>query len=250
MGFGAFRYEHVSMEHADGTSQMLAPYGEIGVLALATRGKAQVKGLGMLRAALGSVQGFILDLPVTTAEARDGGRDVYGMAKFVADMDFTEEPGHRKVVLSEEEAHIFTLDVRTSGPVVADRAPTTTYSVHHGQLIETVVRFEGHRQAGLRGRASTLVLGEHPVADRLRSLDVVTQPLVVASYLDARLILPTGTPVGAARDYVGHLGRDRERGRLTVSYPGTGPIDLYAVPLGLRRVRESAATGAERATHA
>jgi hypothetical protein len=184
--------------------------------------------------AIGSSSGFILDLPVTTAEARDAGRNGYGMAKFLADMDFSEEPGHRKVMLSEEDVHIFTLSVRTSGPVLADRAPLPMYSVQHGQLIETVIRFQGHRQAGLGAGAGRLVLGEHPVADRLRALGVATEPVMVASYLDARLILPAGTSVGPARDYVGHVGRDRDRGRLTVAYPGTAPIDLYAVPAGIR----------------
>ncbi|TQM64672.1 acetoacetate decarboxylase family protein [Humibacillus xanthopallidus] len=239
IGLGVFRYEHVSVEDADGTIRLLAPYGEIAVVALASRGRSRVRGFGALQVAMGSSGGFILDLPVTTREACDGGRNGYGMAKFVADMDFTEEPGHRKVVLSEEDAHIFTLSVRASGPVLADREPAPMYSVQHGQLIETVIRFQGHRQSGLGAGAGRLVLGEHPVADRLRALGVATEPVMVGSYLDARLILPTGTSVGAARDYVGHLGRDRDRGRLTVAYPGTDPIDLYAVPAGILPSRVS-----------
>ena len=248
LAFGAFRYDHVSIDHADGASQMLAPYGEIAVVVLVSRGRSRVKGLGMLQAALGSGGEFILDLPVTTAEARDAGRAVYGMPKFVADMDFTEEPGHRTVELWEQDAHILTMEVRTHGPLMADHKPTTLYSVHDGQLIETVNRFQGYRQTGLGAGAGTLVLGEHPVADRLRALGVATQPLIVGTYLDARIILPTGTPVGVAREYVGHLGKDRERGRLTVSYPGTSPIDLSAVPPGLCRSVGPSPTGVEAAT--
>jgi hypothetical protein len=43
-------------------------------------------------------------------------------------------------------------------------------------------------------------------------------------------ILPAGEPVGPAeRPHVGHLGTDRELGRLTVSYDDAGePVDLYA----------------------
>ena len=172
-----------------------------------------------------------------------------GEAKFVADMDFAEDPGHRSVIVSEEKTHIFTIEVRASGPVLPDRAPMRTYSVQDGQLIETVIRFQGHRQTSLGARAGRLVLGQHPVADRLRALQVAQEPLLVASYLDARLILPAGRPVGPARDYPGHLGIERERGRLTVAYPGTGPIDLYAVPSGLHRSVASSATSAEGATH-
>lgn len=232
VGFGVFRYEHVSFEDADGTAELLAPYGEISVVALVSRTRPRLRGLGMLQATLSGAGGFILDLPVTTKEARDGGRIIYGLPKFVADMDFSEEPGRRKVVLSEEDAHIFTVEVHAGGPVMADRAPLTTYSVKDGQLIETRIRFLGHQQIGIGGRSGSLVLGDHPVSDRLRTLGVALEPLVVSSYLDARLILPTGTPVGPAHEYVGHLGQDRERGRLTVSYPGTGPIDLYELPGG------------------
>ena len=53
---------------------------------------------------------------------------------------------------------------------------------------------------------------------------------MAASYLDARLILPFGNPIGAAQDYAGYPGGDRARGRFTVEYPGTGPIDQYSVP--------------------
>jgi len=233
IGVGAFRYEHVSVEDADGTTRLLSPYGEIIVIALASHGRPRTRGLGSLRAAVGASTGFILDLPVTTAEARDGGRSGYGMAKFIADMDFTEEPGHRKVVLSEDGTHVFTLSARTSGPVLAQRSSITTYSVLHGQLIETVVRLDGHAQMGVGASAGRLVLGTHPVADRLRALEVARVPLLVASYLDVRLALPAGTAVGPARDYDGHRGGDRDRGRLTVSYPGTDQIDLYTVPAGI-----------------
>ena len=85
-----------------------------------------------------------------------------------------------------------------------------------------------------RGRtAGALQLGEHPVADQLRALGVSPEPLIVVSYLDARWILPAGNPIGAARDYTGYPGGDRMRGRFTVEYPGTGPIDQYSAPPGV-----------------
>lgn len=229
VGVMAFRYEHISVELADGTTRMLTPYGEIGVNALVSRRPTRVRGLGFLQAALGSAHGFVLELPVTTAEARDAGRQIWGLPKFVADMDFFEEPGRRAVELREEDAHIATFEVRAGGPVTADHAPLTTYSVLHGRLVETVIRFEGHRQAALGSSAGRITLGRHPVADRLRRIGLSESPLLVASYLDARLALPVGVPVASARGYPGHLGGSRELGRLTVTYPGTGPIDLCPV---------------------
>ncbi len=105
-------------------------------------------------------------------------------------------------------------------------------------LLETTVRFLGHRPARRGRQAGVLQLGRHPVADQLRALGISPEPLMVASYLDGRLISPFGNPIGAARDYTGYLGRDRPRARFTVEYPGTGPIDQYSVPPGVYRPQQ------------
>jgi hypothetical protein len=228
----AMRYREVSLSHADGTPDLLAPYGEVGVAALVTR-KPSPRGLPLLSPTMHDVGGFILDLPVTTAEACELGRKSFGLPKFVADMDFREEPTMRQVTIFEDDAEILTLRVRPGGRVSTDHAPVIMYSASGGDLIETTIRFSGHRQIGLGSRAGRLAPGSHPVADRLRSLSVSGEPLVVYNYLDARTILPSGTPVGTAGEYPGYVGKRRFRGRLTVEYPGTGPIDQYTVPRGI-----------------
>lgn len=228
----AMRYHEVSVSHADGTPALLAPYGEVLIGALVTR-KPSPRGLPLLMPAMHRVGGFILDLPVTTAEATELGRRLFGLPKFVADMDFREEPTLRQVKVCEGDAEILTLTVRPGGPVTTDHAPLIMYSVLHGDLLETSLRFLGHRQASLGRHVGKLSLGAHPVADRLRGLSVSAESLAVQSYLDARAILPAGNPVGTARDYPGYFGKDRLRGRLSVQYPGTDPIDQYTIPQGV-----------------
>ena len=228
----AMRYREISVSHADGTPDLLAPYGEVMIAALVTR-KPTPRGLPLLFPTKHHLGGFVLDLPVTTAEAYDLGRKVFGLPKFVADMDFREEPMRRQVKISEDGTEILTLTVRPEGPVVTDHAPVILYSALHGDLLETSVRFLGHRQVALGRHAGQLSLGAHPVADRLRGLSVSAEPLVVYNYLDARMILPFGNPIGTARDYPGYVGRDRLRGRLSVQYPGTGPIDQSTTPQGV-----------------
>ena len=229
---GAMRYREVSLSHADGTPDLIAPYGEAGVAALVTR-RPSPRGLPLLSPTMHDVGGFVLDLPVTTAEACELGRKFFGLPKFVADMDFREEPTLRQVKIFEDDAEILTLRVRPGGPVTTDHAPVIFYSALSGDLLETTMRFLGHRQVALGSRAGQLSLGSHAVADRLRSLSVSAEPLAVYNYLDARMILPSGTPVGTAGEYPGHIGKHRLRGRLTVEYPGTGPIDQYTVPRGI-----------------
>lgn len=111
----------------------------------------------------GQLRGFALHLPVTTIEARDGGIAGWGFPKFIADMDFTEDPGLRRVELSEGGSTILTLTVRPRGPVVADRRPPAANTTRHGELLQTV-----HRGARARGRTARTVAqdpqlpGPHP----------------------------------------------------------------------------------------
>jgi hypothetical protein len=174
---------------------------------------------------------FILHLPVTTLEARELGLALYGLPKFVADMDFDEEPSCRRVRLSEGNADILTLTVRPAGPVTVDRKPSVLYSVLHGELLQTTVSVLGHSQTRTGAAGGQLKLGEHPVADGLRELEISPEPLVTTSYLDHRAILPVGLPVGTADDYTGYSGVDRDRGRYTVRYADAEPIDKYAASI-------------------
>lgn len=220
----AFRYRDVSWARTDGTTGRLAPYGEISVAAVVTRGPVR-RGLPLLARRL---EGFVLHLPVTTAQARDGGREFWGYPKFVADMDFAESPTERRVVLSEAGARILSLTVRPGGPVLPERRPLVSYTSLGGALLETVIPVRGHAQSRVGSRTGELVLGEHAVADGLRRLRMSSPPIAVSSFLDHRSVLPAGRPVGPAQPYEGFRGADRAFGRFTVRYPGTPPIDQYA----------------------
>ena len=218
----AFRYHAVTWSAGDGSAGSLAPYGEVSLAAVVTAGPAR-RVLPLLS---GQLRGFVLHLPVTTIEARDGGIAGWGFPKFVADMDFTEDPSFRRVCLSEGGSPILTLTVRPRGPVLAERRPLVAYTALHGELLETVIPVRGHMQA--RPGGGELLLGDHEVAHRLRRLQISPASLAVFSYLDHRSILPVGQSAGPARDYHGYTGADQAFGRFTVSYPGTPPLDQYA----------------------
>lgn len=221
----AFRYHEVSWTGPDGSQGRFLPYGEISVAAAVTLGSAPPV-LPLLRPLLA---GFVLQLPVTTREARDGGRDVYGFPKFLAYMDFTEAPDSRQFRLSEGGHDIVSVTVATGGPVVPDRRPLVAYTAKDGQLWETVVPVLGHVQARLGSRAGHLELGDHDVARRLQELQISASPLAVFNYLDHRSILPGPTRrVGTAQTYPAFPGQDDELGRYTVRYPGTRALDQYA----------------------
>ena len=60
---------------------------------------------------------------MTTLEARDGGIAGWGFPKFVADMDFAEDPGFRRVRLSEGGSPILTLTVHPRAGAGRPAAP-------------------------------------------------------------------------------------------------------------------------------
>lgn len=219
----AVRHAAFSVRREDGTAATVPPHAHVAIGLVVTRDPVP-RGLPRLR----PFRGFLLAMPVTLATVRDAGRARFGLPRFVADIDFEEAPVRRRVRVSDGGADILTLTVHPRGPVTTDGTPILTYSALGGRLIETETTVLGHRRANFGPGSGELVLGDHPVAQRLRDLSVSPQPIRTMSYLDARLDVPSGRPVGPAGDYEGYAGADRPWGRWTVEYPGTGPVDQYA----------------------
>jgi hypothetical protein len=209
----------------------IGPYGEVGIAIPCTYGRQGPPLLPLvLEGRYPDWGGFVLHLPVTSRIARDGGRVIYGYAKFVADMDFQKRPAYQSVRLAEGDAHILTLTVRQQGLSLKDNRPLITYSVRDGELIKTTVPSRAVYQLGLAPGSGILELGDHEIAAQLRSLDISTTAVITKNYLTRYGILPEGQGVGRAdRPYSGHVGEDREYGRLTLNYDDVGEvIDLYA----------------------
>jgi hypothetical protein len=209
----------------------IGPYGEIGIVVPCTHGRAAppLVPLG-LEARYPGWGGFVAHLPVTSLVARDGGRVIFGYAKFVADMEFEKRPAYQRVRMSEGGAHILTLMVKQQGLPLKDNRPLITYSVRSGELLRTTIPSRAVYQMGLVPGSGTLELGDHLVAEQLRELEISTTAVVTKSYLSRCGILPAGESLGPAdRPHTGYLGQEREYGRLTVSYDDSAePIDLYA----------------------
>lgn len=216
----ALRYRDVTALAADGSTDVLAPYGEMLIGAL----------VGYRRSPrmnpFGSVSTFVLHMPVTTYEAYQGGRAVWNFPKFVADMDFVEDSHSRSVALGEGGAEVLTLRVAPRGPVLHDRLPFVAYTASGGDLLET--RMPVDSRGSMRPGGGEVVLGDHPVAESLRALEVRPTALFSGAYLESRLILPVGRTVGTSAAYDGYRGVDRAHGRYTVAYPGAAPVDQYA----------------------
>jgi hypothetical protein len=209
----------------------IGPYGEVGIALPCTYGQQAPPLLPLaLESRFPGWGGFVLHLPVTSLKARDGGRVVYGYTKFIADMDFEKRPAYQRVRMSEGNSPILTLTVQQRGLPFKDNRPLITYSVREGELLKTTVPSRAVYQMGLLPGCGRLELGDHPIAHQLRELDIASTAFVTKNYLSRSGILPAGESLGAAdRPHIGHLGEQREYGRLTINYDHAGEtIDLYA----------------------
>jgi hypothetical protein len=215
----AFRYHAVTWTGPDGGIRTLAPYGEVGVTAGVLAGPAARRGS---RPATG---GFVLQLPVTSREARDLGREAWGLPKWLADMDFLDAPGRQRVRLSEGGTEVLTHTVRARGPALSGSRSRTLWSVRDGRLLETTVAVLARWQARPGRGGAVLVLGEHPVSGALRALGLSPAPLAAFRAVEHRSTLPAGRPLGPvdAGLPAPFAGSDAPFGRLTESLRGTAP---------------------------
>lgn len=229
---GAFRYHDGTFQLADGTTASIEPYAEVLIGPLVTRRPAppmiEISGL------LGRVFGLgvdVLHLPVTTLQARDGGVELWGLPKFVADMDFEESLVERSVHLSEGGEPILDLTVHAGGRERLERQAMVTYSVLDGDLLATSMPGLRRIQQRLGPVGVDLQLGSHhPVADALRRLEIDPRPIASVVELDSRFFMGSGQPIGRGVPRVKFAGSDREHGRYQVRHPGTDWVDQYATP--------------------
>ena len=209
LGIAAFNYLETTV----------GSYGEVAVVvpvihkgksmpALPLLMESRYPGFGML----------VLHLPVTNVVPRDAGRGEWGYTKFVADMDFTITPEFLRCRLSEEDSHILTLQVPRRGMAKREKKPIVTYSVKEGKLIKTTIPQKGLYLLNPGPWGAHLELGEHPVAQSIKELEVNPKPLLTRAYLYRGAILPGGEVVEeGVNPLEGYRGSDRE-GRHTIKY--------------------------------
>ncbi len=209
VGIAAFNYLETTV----------GSYGEVAVVVpVIHKGKsipampllleARYPGFGML----------VLHLPVTDVVPRDAGRGEWGYTKFVADMDFTITPEFLQCRLSEGESHILTLRVPRRGMAKREKRPIVTYSVKEGRLVKTTIPQRGLYLLNPGPWGGRLELGEHPVAQSIKELEINPRPILTRAYLYRSAILPAGEVVEeGVNPLEGHKGTDRE-GRHTIRY--------------------------------
>ena len=115
---------------------------------------------------------YVIYLPVSTAVACRAGREIWGYNKFVAAIDVSSERKTFSTVLRDEgHETICALEGRRDASVPAPPTDILTFTLHHGQLIKTVIRVPTPSFAS-SGDSFLFKVGtsKHPMADNLRTL--------------------------------------------------------------------------------
>ena len=213
VAIGAFNYIDTS----------IGSYGEVAVALPAVFEKKITSFNGLLPALMESrYPGFgvlVMHLPVTRVEARDAGRGEWGYTKFIADMHFRISPEIMQCRLLEGDRVILDMRMQRKGFYLRDKKPLTIFSVKNGDLIKTVIPQIAAKRVSFMTGNSRLKLGDHPVADSIRSLGISSRPFMSVYYPERAAILPSGTVIeSGVRPLEGYRGSDREAVH-SIEYP-------------------------------
>jgi hypothetical protein len=137
--------------------------------------------------ATGNIGAYIHRLPVDREFTCAAGRDVWGFPKWVTSITIDEAPPGRPrsgsgttVRLVDDGSHVLTLTVASGGRLRLPSHAPPSYSFADGVLRRTEWTTSSVGTTGRPGGA-TLVLGDHPMADELRSLGLPKRALFSSS---------------------------------------------------------------------
>lgn len=203
----------------------IGPYGEVAVVLPAVYSASPPPVLipALLESWYPDFGMLVMHLPVTNTLARDAGRQEWGYANFVADMNFTITPEFMECRVSEKDQHILTLRIARRGMAMRDKKPLVTFSVKEGNLLKTTIPQRCTTRSAIRPKDAFLQLGEHPVSETIRALEISDKPFASRYYLERSGILPAGRIIErGVRPLEGYTNKKR-KGKHTVAYTAEEP---------------------------
>lgn len=122
---------------------------------------------------------YIHHLPVNQTFTLEAGRRIWGYPKFMADIEIAEGPGVASCTLGQGGRRILTLTVREGGALRLPTPSLPTYSFLDGVLRLTPWELRGPVKGRIGG--ASLALGDHPLADELRTLGLPKRALLTST---------------------------------------------------------------------
>jgi hypothetical protein len=188
----------------------LGPYHEVAMSFVVRthdappRPLSAIDRLKELRA--GAIGVYIHRLPVDQEFSCAAGRDIWGFPKWVASIDIDESRGQNRgggsagsgttARLVDQGDHVLSLTIAGGGRLRLPSQAPPTYSFRDGVLRRTTWTTSPEGVSGRFGGA-TLVLGNHPMAEELRSLGLPKRALFSSSAVSMRASFDRATVVDA-----------------------------------------------------
>jgi len=165
----------VGVDYRDGD---LGQYHEVGVcFLLRPSNGSRLDLVTMMR---NQAPAYIHRLPVTTSFSCEAGRHIWGFPKNVMDIDFADTPTTRTVTLRDGDRLVLQLTAPRGGNKKFAGVDIDAMGSWGGPVQVTPAQMAGEGvKAGLR--AGQLVLGDHDIADELRTLGLPKKPLIAGS---------------------------------------------------------------------
>lgn len=158
----------------------LGDYNEVSV-ALFVRRRGEPAGIPYLGALLDFFRSrlatYVHALPVDQSFTCEAGRGIWGFPKTVEEITFRDLDGARECRLVMGGRHVLTLTGPRGGSRTLPDVAMTAYTYLDGALHRTTFT-SGARDVGIGLGGATLVLGDHPLADQLRSLGLPKRALL------------------------------------------------------------------------
>lgn len=182
----------------------IGPYNEVGVAIAALPNGSTPPAMPLLslfyKLDCNRAGFYVMDLPVTTAEACAAGREIWGYPKFVTPISFSLNEGNFSgtVAAPDGPGNLLTLSGKAGVGVPGPLLDLVLYSRLDGKLLRTLVNTRGGGTIGLPGSIRLQVSdSDHVMSRNLRTLGLRDAKPAFVSYthklqlrLNAGAILP------------------------------------------------------------
>jgi hypothetical protein len=125
---------------------------------------------------------YVVELPVSTKISVKGGKGIWGMPKHQGNLDFKINDRTVSSQYDLDGKLVTYIEIgRPSSTPWPINMSTANYCSFRGMLMKSYIYFQGKAGLGLMGGArARLVLGDHPRAEPLKTLDIADKPLMTA----------------------------------------------------------------------
>jgi len=159
----------------------LDPYNEFSIAFLINHEERQFPALSVaLQYLQKHLKLYVWQLPVTTEIARYGGVELYGYPKFLADIKFTKSSANLECNLAEKGKKILTLTGKKLKTSKEDILRYSTFSEKDGIALMANLHINPleFSQSLSSDSCSLKLYDEHPIGQRLRTLELSDNPVL------------------------------------------------------------------------